>query len=111
MKIISQFKKIKFFKGNSLLQSNYVSLIENFCYIIYRLLEEAKIFKIIFAYEDQQSGDNAYYITYPDKTTIIFDLLVQLINEIPEFINPKDPNIFERNKFAYIISYFKIKPN
>ena len=55
--------------------------------------------------------DTAYYVTYPDKTTIIFDLLVQLINEIPEFINPKDPNIFERNKFAYIISYFKIKPN
>lgn len=80
MRILSQFKKIMFFKGGSIEQKNYVSLIENFCYIIYRLLEEAKIFKIIFACDDQPSMDTAYYVTYPDKTIIIYDMLAQLID-------------------------------
>ena len=48
MKIIVKFKKIRFFKNNEVEKRTFVSNVENFCYIIYRLIEEAKTFKIIF---------------------------------------------------------------
>jgi hypothetical protein len=44
LKIISQFKKIKFENK----PPEYEKELNNFSYIVYRLLEEAKTFKIIF---------------------------------------------------------------
>lgn len=39
MKIISQFKKINYYPSRSKEATKFVNLIENFAYIIFRLLE------------------------------------------------------------------------
>ena len=57
LKIISQFKNILFYKPGSIEHENYSAMLNDFCYIVYRLLEEAKIFKIIFHYEEEK-GNN-----------------------------------------------------
>lgn len=46
--VLAQFKKINFYRKDDVKQRSYEKTLSNFCYIIYRLLEEAKIFKIIF---------------------------------------------------------------
>ena len=83
MRVISQFKKIHFYQPRSIEQKNYESLLDDYCYIIYRLLEEAKVFKIIFYGEDEENdkeeeGTNQYYLYYQDKTVVLIDMLTEL---------------------------------
>lgn len=83
LKIISQIKSISYFPPRSDQEKDYGILVENFCYTIYRLLEEAKIFKIIFAYDN--NSDFGYEIKYTDKTVVIYDIVTSLCNETYSF--------------------------
>jgi hypothetical protein len=53
-------------------------MLDEFCYIVYRLLEEAKIFKIIFNQDRNEKNINIEEhsaMTFDDKTVVFYDMV------------------------------------
>lgn len=111
LSIISQFKKIKFYKRASLEQQEYINDVQKFIYIIYRLIEEAKIFKMLFS-SDKVFENTVQFARRFDMTTMaIFDMLSKILDENVEYFTGNLMKSFDKAKVNYVTTILEIKEN
>lgn len=107
VKSISQFKKINYSDKSP----QYLAELKKFSYIVYRLLEEAKTFKIIFGTDFQASEGsqiNKLFTRWVDTTQVIIDFIQSLSGQAYDIAEWQGfgPLDFQKIKINYFNKHF-----
>lgn len=105
MKILVQFRKIRFFRNSQREKTEYEQKLDEFNYIVHRLLEEARTFKIIFSTAMESSQ---FAVENLDITQVLYDFIQSLSDENYDYIRMSDAEVFEKCKLTYLANHLEI---
>jgi hypothetical protein len=111
--VLVQFRKIRFFRDSPKEKRDYEEKLDEFNYILYRLLEEARAFKVIFgsALEGEPGANHEFAVESLDSTQVLYDYIQSISDEDYGFISMRDPNPFEKCKLTFLSNHLRFAPN